>query len=199
MSGESKSRTVSLHVFWYATVPSSSSAPVSCPAREMLRRLASTSLRAHRISRVYTSARPLQWRGYATPTAQPPSPNDPFATGNNTYYVEEMYRIWKEDPKAVHASWDVYFSGLDSGVRPQDAFTPPPTLQSLPTPTGGTPTLHSLSGSSKDLSDHLKVSQTARPISRRHRPCLRVLPHAATTRSIIFIFAGWVLVTLLAC
>ncbi|KAH7106211.1 2-oxoglutarate dehydrogenase complex E1 component mitochondrial precursor [Auriculariales sp. MPI-PUGE-AT-0066] len=127
----------------------------------MLRRFASSALRAQRLSRVYAGSRGT-WvpaRLYATPAAQPPSPNDAFATATNTYYVEEMYRVWKEDPKAVHSSWNAYFSGLDKGVRPQDAFTPPPTIQSLPTPTGGTPTLHALSGSSNDLSDHLKVVQ----------------------------------------
>ena len=130
----------------------------------MLRRLASSSLRAHRLARSprapLTAAFAFS-RGLATPAAQPPSSNDPFATGTNTYYVEEMYRIWKGDPKAVHASWDVYFSGLDKGIRPQDAFQPPPSIQNLPS-SGAEPSLHSLSGSSKDLSDNLKVQLLVR-------------------------------------
>ncbi|KZV92557.1 2-oxoglutarate dehydrogenase, E1 component [Exidia glandulosa HHB12029] len=130
----------------------------------MLRRLAFDARRAPRMAR-QLARQPvlLGARHLATPAAaQPPSSNDPFATGNNTYYVEEMYRHWKADPKSVHVSWDVYFSGLDKGVRPQDAFQPPPTIQHLPTPSGGAPTLHSLSGSSKDLSDHLKVQLLVR-------------------------------------
>ena len=45
--------------------------------------------------------------------AQGPSGNDLFANGTNAYYADEMYRLWKEDPKSVHPSWNVYFSGLE--------------------------------------------------------------------------------------
>lgn len=40
-----------------------------------------------------TTARPLA--NLATDTAKAPSKNDQFATGNNAYYAEEMYRLWK--------------------------------------------------------------------------------------------------------
>lgn len=86
-------------------------------------------------------------------TAQPPSPNDPFANGTNTYYVEEMYRLWRQDPKSVHASWDVYFSGMDKGLPSFKAFQPPPNL--VPAPTDGAPALHASGGA--ELDDHLKV------------------------------------------
>jgi 2-oxoglutarate dehydrogenase E1 component len=70
-------------------------------------------------------------RGLATPAkAVPPSPIDAFANGANSYYIEEMYRDWKNDPKSVHASWQAYFSGLDKGLPSAAAFTPPPGLQS---------------------------------------------------------------------
>ncbi|KAJ7598250.1 hypothetical protein C8J56DRAFT_1039063 [Mycena floridula] len=45
--------------------------------------------------------------------------------GTNTYYAEEMYGHWQQDPKSVHVSWDVYFSGLDEGLSSPQAFQPP--------------------------------------------------------------------------
>ncbi|KAI0739910.1 2-oxoglutarate dehydrogenase complex E1 component mitochondrial precursor [Daedaleopsis nitida] len=86
----------------------------------------------------------------------PPSSNDPFANGTNTYYVEEMYRLWRQDPKSVHASWDVYFSGMDKGLPSFKAFQPPPTIA----PTDGAPALHASGGA--ELDDHLKVQLLVR-------------------------------------
>lgn len=86
-------------------------------------------------------------------TAQPPSSNDPFANGTNAYYAEEMYRHWRQDPKSVHVSWDVYFSGLDKGLSSSQAFQPPP--RHLPNPSDGAPALHVAGGA--ELDDHLKV------------------------------------------
>ncbi|WFD21465.1 oxoglutarate dehydrogenase (succinyl-transferring) [Malassezia equina] len=73
-------------------------------------------------------------RVMAGPTPKPstPSPNDSFATTNNSYYAEEMYRRWKEDRTSVHSSWDVYFSGMDAGIPSQQAFTPAPSQLSMP-------------------------------------------------------------------
>jgi 2-oxoglutarate dehydrogenase E1 component len=90
-------------------------------------------------------------RNLATP--HPPSPNDPFANGTNAYYAEQMYRHWRQDPKSVHASWDVYFSGLDKGLPSAQAFQPPPTH--FPNPSDGAPALHV--GAGAELDDHLKV------------------------------------------
>jgi 2-oxoglutarate dehydrogenase E1 component len=64
-----------------------------------------------------------------------------------------MYRLWKEDPKSVHPSWNVYFSGLDKGLPSYKAFTPPPTT--LPPPADGAPALHA--GGGAELDDHLKA------------------------------------------
>ena len=87
-------------------------------------------------------------------TAQPPSSNDPFANGTNTYYVEEMYRLWRQDPKSVHVSWNVYFTGMEKkGLTSPQAFQPPPDV--VPMPAGGAPSLHGASGG--ELDDHLKV------------------------------------------
>ena len=88
--------------------------------------------------------------------AQGPSPNDPFANGTNAYYADEMYRLWKQDPKSVHPSWNVYFSGMDKGLSSSQAFQPPPTTTThLPHPADGAPALHV--GQGAELDDHLKV------------------------------------------
>lgn len=100
-------------------------------------------------------------RTYAT-AAKAPSPNDPFANGTNAYYAEEMYRLWRQDPKSVHASWDVYFSGMAKGLTSPQAFQPPPSL--VPTPTDGAPALHTNGGA--ELDDHLKVRLTVMSCSQ---------------------------------
>jgi len=38
-----------------------------------------------------------------------PNPAASFLHGGNSIYVDEMYRLWLQDPSSVHASWDVYF------------------------------------------------------------------------------------------
>jgi hypothetical protein len=88
-------------------------------------------------------------------TAVPPSPHDNFATGGNAYYVDEMYRHWREDPKSVHASWDAYFSGMENGLPSEDAFQPPPGLLNIPHPADGAPSMHLHGG--QELTDHLKA------------------------------------------
>jgi hypothetical protein len=93
--------------------------------------------------------------------------SDTFASwthGRAADYVDEMYKLWKSDPKAVHASWDVYFSGMQQGMRSEDAFRPPPNIVSMPTPVGGAPTM-SFSGNTV-LEDHMKVC------CGRHATCM---------------------------
>lgn len=114
----------------------------------------------HRLTRLPRVIQPLSGsryrfgiagvRAYATP-AKPPSPNDAFANGGNSYYIDEMYRLWREDPKVVHASWNAYFSGMEKGLPSYKAFTPPPSFEAT-----GIATLN-LTGN-KDLDIHLKVS-----------------------------------------
>lgn len=108
----------------------------------MLRRLV-----LQRVTRYTPSLRPIR----CLATAIPPSPNDAFANGTNAYYVEEMYRHWRTDPKSVHVSWDAYFSGMDKGLPSQQAFQPPPTF----VPDGAAPALDANQGAKLD--DHLKV------------------------------------------
>ena len=43
-----------------------------------------------------------------------------------------MYKTWKQDPKSVHVSWDVYFTGMDKkGLTSEQAYQPPPSIQPL--------------------------------------------------------------------
>ena len=37
-------------------------------------------------------------------------PAGSFLSGANSVYVEEMYKLWSQDPEKVHASWNVFFS-----------------------------------------------------------------------------------------
>ncbi|KAL1411286.1 2-oxoglutarate dehydrogenase E1 component [Vanrija albida] len=91
-----------------------------------------------------------------------PSPSDSFASGANQYYIEEMYKNWKNDPKSVHSSWQAYFAGLDKGLPSAQAFQPPPGVaaSTVPEPIGGAPTLDV--GSGGELTDYLKVQLLVR-------------------------------------
>jgi len=61
--------------------------------------------------------------------SNPPDPNDNFLSGNTANYIDEMYLQWKQDPKSVHISWQVYFKNMESGEMPiSQAFQPPPSL-----------------------------------------------------------------------
>ena len=111
------------------------------------------------VSRYPRLSRALPATGLCRPmrelaTASGPSPNDPFASGTNAYYIDEMYRLWRQDPKVVHPSWNIYFSGMDKGLSSPQAFQPPPTTH-LPHPADGAPALHPIGGAELDL--HLKV------------------------------------------
>ena len=77
-----------------------------------------------------------------------------------------MYRHWRQDPKSVHASWDVYFSGMDKGLPSFKAFQPPPTIA----PADGAPALHAHGGA--ELDDHLKVCVCA--LKDMHRELITV-------------------------
>lgn len=68
-----------------------------------------------------------------------------------------MHRRWRDDPASVHASWDVYFSGLDKGLPSEAAFRPPPSL--MPLPVDAPPIDHESLASGESVDDHLKVRQ----------------------------------------
>lgn len=94
-------------------------------------------------------------------------------SSTNAYYVEEMHRRWRQDPSSVHASWDVYFSGVDNGMSPEQAYRPPPSLTGLPLDAG--PVDHeSLSSGAQNVDDHLKLQLLVRAyqvsIAEQHVP-----------------------------
>ena len=106
------------------------------------------------IGRRITGSRTILVQSHRKLATQAPSTNDPFANGTNAYYADEMYRLWKQDPKSVHSSWNVYFTGLDKGLSSAQSFQPPP--KTLPNPVDGAPALHVV-GHGAELDDHLKV------------------------------------------
>nr|XP_006112456.1 2-oxoglutarate dehydrogenase-like, mitochondrial [Pelodiscus sinensis] len=54
---------------------------------------------------------------------------EPFLSGSNSNYVEEMYYTWLENPKSVHKSWDLFFRNANAGAPPGQAYqTPLPDL-----------------------------------------------------------------------
>lgn len=69
-----------------------------------------------------------------------------------------MFRQWKEDPKSVHISWQVYFDGMENkGLASQESFRVPPTL--MPLPVDAPPVdMSGMGKSTENLDDHLKVS-----------------------------------------
>ena len=48
--------------------------------------------------------------------------------GSSSLYVEQMFKLWKEDKKSVHSSWDSYFTNIENGVDPALAYQAPPNL-----------------------------------------------------------------------
>ncbi|XP_009949745.1 PREDICTED: 2-oxoglutarate dehydrogenase-like, mitochondrial, partial [Leptosomus discolor] len=41
--------------------------------------------------------------------------SEPFLSGSNSNYVEEMYYAWLENPESVHKSWDLFFRNANAG------------------------------------------------------------------------------------
>ncbi|CRK41122.1 hypothetical protein BN1708_016861, partial [Verticillium longisporum] len=103
---------------------------------------------------------------HAAATDNAPDPNDNFLSGNTANYIDEMYMQWKEDPKSVHVSWQVYFRNMESGDMPiSQAFTPPPSL--VPGATGGVPRLAAGSAEGTEVANHLKVQLLVRAYQAR--------------------------------
>ncbi|KAI9136818.1 oxoglutarate dehydrogenase, E1 component [Paraphysoderma sedebokerense] len=95
-------------------------------------------------------------------SSSPPNPSEGFLHGSAANYIEEMYHAWLKDPSSVHLSWQVYFKNVNSGVKPGQAYTPPPNL--VP---GATPSLANFSEPpgiipSSEIADHLKVQLLVR-------------------------------------
>ncbi|KAK4049847.1 2-oxoglutarate dehydrogenase E1 component [Microbotryomycetes sp. JL201] len=101
---------------------------------------------------------------HATDLHKPPSPVDQFATSNNAYYAEEMFKLWKQDPSSVHPSWATYFAGLENGLQSEDAFRPPPGL--VAQIEGDAPVALG-AGAGSAVEDHMKVQLLVRAFQVR--------------------------------
>jgi 2-oxoglutarate dehydrogenase E1 component len=53
---------------------------------------------------------------------------DSFMNGVSSLYIEQMFKLWKDDKKSVHNSWDQYFTNLQNGVDYNQAYQAPPNL-----------------------------------------------------------------------
>ena len=53
---------------------------------------------------------------------------DSFMNGVSSLYIEQMYKLWKDDKTSVHSSWDQYFTNLQNGVDFTQAYQGPPNL-----------------------------------------------------------------------
>lgn len=62
----------------------------------------------------------------STSMQKPQSQSDNFANGTSAVYVDQMYDMWVEDPKSVHASWAAYFNNVEGGV--EEPYQQPPSL-----------------------------------------------------------------------
>jgi hypothetical protein len=51
-----------------------------------------------------------------------------WLNGESSYYIEELYERWKENPNSVHSSWNEFFTKITSGVSPEEAYPLPVTL-----------------------------------------------------------------------
>lgn len=47
---------------------------------------------------------------------------EPFMNGTSGVYIEQMYESWLTDHKSVHKSWDAFFSNVQAGAEPGQAF-----------------------------------------------------------------------------
>lgn len=99
---------------------------------------------------------------------------DSFLLGSNSTYVDLMYDAWKEDPSSVHASWNAYFSNMDSGSPAALAFLAPPTIVS--TPTGATSYSPSGNQDPETVIHHLKTQLLVRAYQVRGHQLAKIDP-----------------------
>ncbi len=138
---------------WRASTLPSASARIAKPTAF------TASLRHYQSSSKSEQASPAP----AKPSA--PTGSDTFINTTNAYYAEEMHKLWKQDRSSVHASWDVYFSGLAKGLPSEQAYRAPPTL--MPLPMEAPPVdVSGFSGSTQAVDDHLKVCPLLSALSR---------------------------------
>lgn len=46
--------------------------------------------------------------------------------GTNSVYIEQMHENWSKNRSSVHASWDAFFTNVERGIAPGQAFASPP-------------------------------------------------------------------------
>uniref|UniRef100_A0AC34G7T8 2-oxoglutarate dehydrogenase E1 component N-terminal domain-containing protein n=1 Tax=Panagrolaimus sp. ES5 TaxID=591445 RepID=A0AC34G7T8_9BILA len=93
-----------------------------------------------------------------------------FMNGPSRIYIEKMYESWLNDPNSVHKSWDAYFSNVEAGASPGEAFQAPPTLIPGRTQRAAAQTNSTVSitdNVSRALEDHLKVQLLIRSYQNR--------------------------------
>lgn len=130
-----------------------------------------------------------QVRRHYVATTPPPSVNDGFLHGNAANYIEEMYEAWLKDPSSVHLSWQVYFRNMANGVPSGNAYTPPPTIMPsdsarMPELPAGVTLQANMSGSSKQVIEHMKIQLLVRAYQVRGHHLANLDPlrieHAST-------------------
>ncbi|XP_032868746.1 2-oxoglutarate dehydrogenase-like, mitochondrial isoform X2 [Amblyraja radiata] len=86
-----------------------------------------------------------------------PGTSEPFLSGSNSNYLEEMYYAWLENPKSVHKSWDAFFKNSNMTAPGTSSDSPP--FQSLVQSQGRTQTAAKVE---KLIEDHLAVQSLIR-------------------------------------
>lgn len=159
------------------------------PIMQRLCRASSAALRATRSqclskpsSSLCATRRPLAvstQKRYKSALFNAPDPNDNFLQGENANYIDEMYVQYKQDPKSVHVSWQVYFKNIESGNMPiSQAFQPPPNL--VPSSSAAVTGLAAGAGvgigEGSDIDNHLKVQLLVRAYQARGHHKARIDP-----------------------
>lgn len=143
---------------------------------QRLCRASSNALRATRSSYALSATRrPLalaqqSQRRFKSALFNAPDPNDNFLQGENANYIDEMYIQYKQDPKSVHVSWQIYFKNMENGNMPiSQAFQPPPNLvpASSASVTGLAAGAGVGLGEGSDIDNHLKVQLLVRAYQAR--------------------------------
>ncbi|KAI3398166.1 hypothetical protein diail_9788 [Diaporthe ilicicola] len=156
---------------------------------QRLCRASSAALRATRsqclskpASSLCATRRPLALstqKRYKSALFSAPDPNDNFLQGENANYIDEMYVQYKQDPKSVHVSWQVYFKNIETGNMPiSQAFQPPPNL--VPSSSAAVTGLAAGAGvgigEGSDIDNHLKVQLLVRAYQARGHHKARIDP-----------------------
>lgn len=143
---------------------------------QRLCRASSHALRATRSSYALSATRrPLalsqqSQRRFKSALFNAPDPNDNFLQGENANYIDEMYIQYKQDPKSVHVSWQIYFKNMETGNMPiSQAFQPPPNLvpASSASVTGLAAGAGVGLGEGSNIDNHLKVQLLVRAYQAR--------------------------------